>query len=109
MLTLQLAMLRAELASPARAIRLKEAAGLLEEKSAIPMVRGSDGADPGRADRRVVQDATVPILRRCAADCVIWIKFIEKQKRKPIYTDFEGLMGEETPSSCRALAKAPTT
>ena len=34
--------------------RVKEIAGLLEEKSAIPMVRRADGADPGGADGRVV-------------------------------------------------------
>ena len=42
------------------------------------------------------QNVTVPmleVLRRRLRDL---IKLIEKQKRKPIYTDFEDVMGEET-------------
>src|SRR5258705_13171330 len=42
------------------------------------------------------QDVTVPmleVLRRRLRDLV---KLIEKQKRKPIYTDFEDQMGGET-------------
>ena len=96
MLNLQLAMLRSE----PRFIRLreqvKEMAGLLEEKAGIPMVRDQMALIQDVQTDDWWQDVTVPmleVLRRRLRDLV---KLIEKQKRKPIYTDFEDEMGGET-------------
>ena len=77
--------------------QVKEIAGLLEEKVGHPDGPRADGADPGRADRRVVAGRDgADARRRCAGACATWCKLIEKQKRKPIYTDFEDEMGAET-------------
>ncbi|MGH8248796.1 MAG: type I restriction-modification enzyme R subunit C-terminal domain-containing protein, partial [Gammaproteobacteria bacterium] len=71
-------------------------AGLLEEKSAIPMVRDQMDLIHELQTDEWWQDVTTPMLevvRRRLRDLV---KLIEKQKRKPIYTDFEDVMGAET-------------
>jgi type I restriction enzyme R subunit len=41
------------------------------------------------------QDVTVPILETVRRRLRSLVKLIEKQRRKPIYTDFEDLMGDE--------------
>ncbi len=96
MLNLQLAMLRSEPGFERLRDQVKEIAGLLEEKSAIPMVREQMALIQDVQTDEWWQDVTVPMLevvRRRLRDLV---KLIEKQKRKPIYTDFEDEMGGET-------------
>src|SRR5207245_4642466 len=76
--------------------QVKELAGLLEEKSAVPMVREQMALIQDVQTDEWWQDVTVPMLegmRRRSRDL---IKLIEKQKRKPVYTDFEDEMGGET-------------
>lgn len=95
-LYLQLAVLRAEPSFVRLRDQVKEIAGLLEEKSAIPMVRDQMVLIQDVQSDEWWQDVTVPmleVLRRRLRDLV---KLIEKQKRKPIYTDFEDQMGGET-------------
>jgi len=95
-LNLQLARLRAEPGFERLRDQVKAIAGLLEEKSAIPMVRDQMALIQEVQTDEWWQDVTVPMLeivRRRLRDLV---KFIEKQKRKPIYTDFEDEMGGET-------------
>ena len=95
-LNLQLARLRAEPGFERLRDQVKAIAGLLEEKSSIPMVRDQMALIQEVQTDEWWQDATVPMLeivRRRLRDLV---KFIEKQKRKPIYTDFEDEMGGET-------------
>ena len=95
-LNLQLARLRAEPGFERLRDQVKVIAGLLEEKSAIPMVRDQMALIQEVQTDEWWQDVTVPMLeivRRRLRDLV---KFIEKQKRKPIYTDFEDEMGGET-------------
>ena len=92
----QLARLRAEPGFERLRDQVKAIAGLLEEKSAIPMVRDQMALIQEVQTDEWWQDVTVPMLeivRRRLRDLV---KFIEKQKRKPIYTDFEDEMGGET-------------
>jgi type I restriction enzyme R subunit len=75
--------------------QVKAIAGLLEEKVAIPMVREQMPLIQDVQTDEWWQDVTVPMLevvRRRLRDLV---KLIEKQKRKPIYTDFEDEMGAE--------------
>jgi type I restriction enzyme R subunit len=95
LLNLQLARLRSEPAFVRLRDQVKEIAGLLEEKAAIPMVREQMALIQDVQSDEWWQDVTVPMLeivRRRLRDLV---KLIEKTRRKPIYTDFEDLMGDE--------------
>ena len=95
-LNLQLAMLRAEPGFLRLRDQIKAIAGLLEEKSAIPMVRDQMALIQDVQTDEWWQDVTVPMLEVVRRRLRDLIKFIEKQQRKPIYTDFEDEMGSET-------------
>ena len=95
-LNLQLSMLRAEPVFARLRDQVKKIAGLLEEKSAIPMVRDQMALIQDVQTEEWWQDVTIPmteVLRRRLRDLV---KLIEKRQRKPIYTDFEDEMGGES-------------
>jgi type I restriction enzyme R subunit len=94
-LKLQLAMLRAEPGFARLRDQVKGLADLLEEKSAIPMVRDQMPLIQDVQTDEWWQDVTVPMLEVMRRRLRDLIKLIEKQKRKPIYTDFEDEMGEE--------------
>ncbi len=96
-LNLQLAILRSEPGFARLRDQVKELAGLLEEKSAIPMVRDQMRLIQDVQTDAWWQDATVPMLEGMRRRLRDLIRLIEKQKRKPIYTDFEDEMGGETP------------
>ena len=96
-LNLQLATLRSEPGFSRLRDQVKELAGLLEEKSAIPMVRDQMALIHDVQTDEWWQDVTVPILEAMRRRLRDLIKLIEKQKRKPIYTDFEDEMGGEKP------------
>jgi len=96
MLNLQLAMLRVEPAFKRLSEQVKAIAGLLEEKSSIPMVREQMPLIQDIQTDEWWQDATTPMLENVRRRLRGLIKLIEKQKRKPIYTDFEDEMGDET-------------
>jgi type I restriction enzyme R subunit len=76
--------------------QVKELAGLLEEKSAIPMVRDQLALIQDVQTDEWWQDVSVPMLEGMRRRLRDLIKLIEKQKRKPIYTDFEDEIGGET-------------
>ena len=95
-LNLQLAMLRSEPGFARLRDQVKALAGLLEEKSAIPMVRDQMALIEDVQTDEWWQDVTVPMLEAMRRRLRDLIKLIEKQKRKPIYTDFEDEMGGET-------------
>jgi type I restriction enzyme R subunit len=95
-LNLQLAMLRSEPGFARLRDQVKDLAGLLEEKSAIPMVRDQMSLIQDVQTDEWWQDVTVPMLEGLRRRLRDLIKLIEKQKRKPIYTDFEDEMGGET-------------
>ncbi len=95
-LNLQLAMLRSEPGFARLRDQVKELAGLLEEKSAIPMVREQMALIQDVQTDEWWQDVTIPMLEGMRRRLRDLIKLIEKQKRKPIYTDFEDEMGGET-------------
>jgi type I restriction enzyme R subunit len=94
-LNLQLAMLRSEPGFARLRDQVKELAGLLEEKAAIPMVRDQMELIQDVQTDEWWQDVTVPMLEGMRRRLRDLIKLIEKQKRKPIYTDFEDEMGGE--------------
>ncbi len=95
-LNLQLAILRSEPGFSRLRDQVKELAGLLEEKSAIPMVREQITLIQDVQTDEWWQDVTVPMLERMRRRLRDLIKLIEKQKRRPIYTDFEDEMGGDT-------------
>jgi type I restriction enzyme R subunit len=95
-LNLQLAMLRSEPGFLRLREQVKELAGLLEEKSAIPMVRDQMVLIQDVQTDEWWKNVTVPMLEGMRRRLRDLIKLIEKQKRKPIYTDFEDEMGRET-------------
>jgi type I restriction enzyme, R subunit len=94
-LRLQLALLRSE---PDLA-RLREQvvaiAGLLEEKSAIPMISQQLSLILDVQTDEWWQDVTVPMLEMMRRRLRDLVKLIEKQQRRPIYSDFEDEMGSE--------------
>lgn len=95
-LCLQLALVRSEPGFARLRDRVKEIAQLLEEKDSIPMVREQMALVQEVQTDEWWQDVTLPMLesmRRCLRNLV---QFIDKQQRKPVYTDFEDLMGNET-------------
>jgi len=95
-LNLQLAVLRAEPAFKRLSEHVTVIAGLLEEKSAIPMVREQMPLIQEIQTDEWWRDLTVPMLETARRRLRSLIKLIEKKRRKPIYTDFEDQIGEET-------------
>jgi type I restriction enzyme, R subunit len=94
-LNLQLAVLRAEPAFKRLSEQVKAIAGLLEEKSAIPMVRQQMPLIQEIQTDEWWQDVTVPMLETARRRLRALVKLIEKKQRKPIYTDFEDEIGDE--------------
>ena len=94
-LSLQLALLRSEPGFMRLRDRVKEIAGLLEEKSAIPMVNEQMALIQDVQSEEWWQDVTIPMLEILRRRLRNLVQFIEKRQRKPIYTDFEDLMGVE--------------
>ena len=95
-LSLQLTLLRDEPGFPRLCNRVKEIAGLLEEKDAIPMVREQMALLQELQSDEWWQDVTVPMLEAMRRRLRGLVQFIDKRQRKPVYTDFEDLMGSET-------------
>lgn len=96
LLTLQLALLRAEPWFERLSQRVKEIAGLLEEKAAIPMVQAQMELILEVQADEWWQDVTIPMLERVRRRLRDLVKFIEKRRRQPVYTDFEDEMGAES-------------
>lgn len=95
-LNLQLAVLRAEPAFKRLSEQVKSIAGLLEEKSAIPMIHEQMGLIQEIQTDEWWQDVTVPMLETVRRRLRSLVKLIEKQARKPIYTGFTDDIGEDT-------------
>ena len=95
-LNLQLALLRSEPAFERLREQVKSIAGLLEEKSAIPMVREQMSLIQDVQSDEWWQDVTTPMLELVRRRLRDLVKLIEKKKRKPIFTDFEDEIGSET-------------
>lgn len=94
-LNLQLALLRSKPAFSRLRDEVKELAGLLEEKSAIPMVREQMALIQDLQTDQWWQDVTCPMLEGVRRRLRNLVQLIEKAKRKPLYTDFEDEMGDE--------------
>jgi type I restriction enzyme, R subunit len=96
LLNLQLAVLRHEPAFERLRDQVKAIAGLLEEKSAIPMVHQQMALIQDLQTDEWWQDATTPMLESVRRRLRDLVRLIDKQQRKPIFTDFEDEMGTET-------------
>jgi type I restriction enzyme R subunit len=96
LLNLELVLLRSEPAFERLREQVRAIAGLLEEKSTIPMVREQMPLIHEVQTDEWWQDVTIPMLERVRRRLRLLVKLIEKQKRKTIYTDFEDDMGGET-------------
>jgi type I restriction enzyme R subunit len=95
-LNLQLALLRSEPAFERLRDQVRVIAELLEEKSAIPMVREQMPLIQDLQTDEWWQDVTTAMLETVRRRLRALVKLIEKRQRKPIYTDFEDEMGGET-------------
>ena len=95
MLRLQLALLRAENSFTRLRKNVEEIAGLLEEKSSIPMVQPQMPLILELQTDAYWRDVTLPMLEVARKRLRSLVKLIEKAKRQPVYTDFEDLMGDE--------------
>jgi type I restriction enzyme R subunit len=73
-----------------------EIAGALGEKDAIPMVHAQMPLLLDLQTDEWWQDVTVPMLEGVRRRVRTLVQFIDKRSRKPLYTDFEDLLGPET-------------
>lgn len=94
-LNLQLSLLRADPAFERLRERVKEIAGLLAEKDAIPMVREQMPLIQDVLTDEWWQDVTVPMLEGMRRRLRGLVQFIDKRQRRVVYTDFEDSMGDE--------------
>ena len=94
-LTLQLYLLRHEPGFVRLRKRVKQIAGQLEEKSDIPMVRAQMERIQDVQTDEWWEDVTIPMLEVMRRRLRSLVKFIDKQQRKPLYTDFEDVIGGE--------------
>ena len=95
MLNLQLAVLRQDPSFPRLRDQVKGIAGLLQDQASIPMIQAELPLILDLQTDEWWQNVTVPILENSRRRLRGLVKLIEKQQRKPIYTDFEDLMGIE--------------
>ena len=105
-LNLQLALLRAEPAFERMSNQVRDLADLLEEKSAIPMVRDQMSLILDVQTDEWWENVTTPMLETLRRRLRNLVKLIEKHHRKPIYTDFEDEMGNETEIELPGVAEA---
>jgi type I restriction enzyme, R subunit len=94
-LKLQLSLLHADPGFERLRERVKEIAALLAEKDAIPMVREQMALIQDVLTDEWWQDVTVPMLESMRRRLRALVQLIDKRQRKPVYTDFEDLMGDE--------------
>jgi type I restriction enzyme, R subunit len=94
-LRLQLGLLRHEKSFTRWSEEVREIAGALEEKAAIPMVRAELELIIEVQTDDYWQDITTAMLEDVRRRLRSLVKFIEKTKRPTIYTDFVDSMGEE--------------
>ncbi len=94
-LNLQLTVLRDEPAFDRLREQVQTIASLLEEKAAVPMVRAELPLIQELQTAEWWQGVTVSMLETVRKRLRLLVKLIDKQKRKPVYTDFEDVMGAE--------------
>ena len=103
-LYLQLGLLRAAAGFERLRDQVKAIAGLLEEKSAIPMVRAQMALIQEIQTDEWWVDVTVPMLELARRRLRDLAKLIEKQKRRIVFADFGDEMGPEVRVDLPGLA-----
>jgi type I restriction enzyme R subunit len=96
MLRLQLTLLRSEPGFDRWRKQVRAIAGLLEEKSAIPMVLAQMVLIQDIQSDAWWQDVTTPMLENARKRLRLLVKFIERARRQPVYANFEDEIGGET-------------
>ncbi len=96
MLRLQLATLRREPSFERLRKQVIEIAGLLEEKSSIPMIQQQLELIQEIQSEEFWQDVTAPILENVRKRLRLLVKLIEKSGRQAVYTDFIDSIGDES-------------
>jgi len=96
LLNLQLALLKAEPGFERLRDQVKTLAGLLEEKASIPVVQAQLPLIQDLQTDEWWQNVTSPMLELVRKRLRGLVRLIEKHQRKPIYTDFEDVLGSET-------------
>jgi type I restriction enzyme R subunit len=94
-LNLQLAVLRGDTGIERLRNPVVTIAGLLEEKAAIPSVRQQMELIQEVQTDAWWRDVTLPMLERVRRRLRDLVRLIDRQRRKPVYTDFEDEMGPE--------------
>jgi len=105
MLNLQLALLRSERSFSKLQKSVKAIAGLLEEKSSIPMIQAQMELIQAIQTDEWWEHVTPTMLENARKRLRLLVKLIEKQQRKPIYTDFEDVMGNEKEVAFEVFAR----
>ncbi|MBA3353916.1 MAG: DEAD/DEAH box helicase family protein [Blastocatellia bacterium] len=105
MLNLQLAVLRSEPRFTSLQKSLRTIAELLEEKSSIPMVQQQMPLIQEIQTDDWWQYVTPQMLETARKRLRLLVKLIDKSQRKPIYTDFADVMGDEKEVAFTAFAK----
>ena len=95
-LRLQLSLLLHEPGFPRWRDQVKEIAGLLEEKSTIPMVQAQMALIQDVQTDEWWQDVTIPMLEAMRRRLRGLVQLIEKRQRKIVYTDFVDFVGAES-------------
>lgn len=94
-LSLQLALLRAEPGFARLRDRVRDIAGLLEEISGIPMVHQQIALIQDVQTDAWWEDVTLPMLETVRRRLRDLVGLIEARRRTPVYTNFEDEMGAE--------------
>jgi type I restriction enzyme R subunit len=105
-LNLQLAKLRADPAFVKLGNHVRLIAGLLEEKSAIPMVNEQMELIQEIQTDEWWQDVTIGLLESARKRLRDLIRLIDRRTRQPVYTDFEDVLGEGTQIELPDFARA---
>jgi type I restriction enzyme R subunit len=104
MLNLQLAVLRTEERFKRLRDSVKSIASLLEEKSSIPMVQEQMVLIQEIQTDEWWERVTPALIENARKRLRLLVKLIDKNQRKPIYTDFVDVMGDEKEVEFAAFA-----
>jgi type I restriction enzyme, R subunit len=104
MLNLQLAVLRSEQRFSKLQKSIKAIASMLEDKSSIPMVQAQMALIQEIQTDEWWERVTPTILENARKRLRLLVKLIDKLQRKPIYTDFKDVIGEEKEVEFAAFA-----
>jgi type I restriction enzyme R subunit len=104
MLSLELALLRAEPGYPRLQQQVRQVSELLEGYPSIPAVAKELPLIAEIQTDEWWADITVPMLEHARRRLRLLVQFIERHQRKIVYTDFEDQVGEELDVEFRELA-----